>query len=314
MPLRPGREILGASAVLLPMDDQHQIDWVAFAATVERTVTAGLIPAVNMDTGYVQLLDDDEQAEVLRITSGIADTFYAGVSVPDEPGASFDLDAYTSGFGRSTDAGATPVIFPSWGLHSLHGSDYIAALAAIADGVDFIGFELGDVFVPYGRILDLETYAELMALPNCIGAKHSSLSRMLEWERLRLRDGQRPDFRIFTGNDLAIDMVMWGSDYLLGLAAAAPDAFALRDRMWATSDPRFHELNDLLQHLGAFAFRPPVPAYKHSIARTLHLRGWINSTNAHPDAPKRDGADALVLADIAARIDQWVAESPLAGA
>ena len=49
----------------------------------------------------------------------------------------------------------------------------------------------------------------------------------------------RPDFKVFTGNDLAIDMVMYGSDYLLGLSAFAPDAFARRDAMWAAGDPAF---------------------------------------------------------------------------
>ena len=33
----------------------------------------------------------------------------------------------------------------------------------------------------------------------------------------------RPDFLVLTGNDLAIDMVMYGSDYLLGLSTFAPD-------------------------------------------------------------------------------------------
>ena len=65
-----------------------------------------------------------------------------------------------------------------------------------------------------------------MELPQCIGAKHSSLSRQLEWDRLALRDATRPDFHVFTGNDLAIDMVMYGSDYLLGLSTFAPEEFA----------------------------------------------------------------------------------------
>ena len=58
--------------------------------------------------------------------------------------------------------------------------------------------------------------AGLLEIPACLGAKHSSLSRELEWQRLTLRDAKRPGFRVLTGNDLAIDMVMYGSDYLLG--------------------------------------------------------------------------------------------------
>jgi hypothetical protein len=49
------------------------------------------------------------------------------------------------------------------------------------------------------------------------GLKHSSLRRDLEWERLEVRDRVRPGFRLMTGNDLAIDLVVHGSDYLLGL-------------------------------------------------------------------------------------------------
>ncbi len=103
--------------------------------------------------------------------------------------------------------------------------------------------------------------------------RHSSLEREPEWQRLRLRDEQlSPDFRVFTGNDLAIDMVMYGSDYLLGLSTFAPDIFALRDRFWETGDPAFYEINDVLQYLGFLAFRPPAPAYKHSAAMFLKLR------------------------------------------
>ena len=167
----------------------------------------------------------------------------------------------------------------------------------------FIGFELGSMFVPHGRIVGLDTYRGLLDLPQCIGAKHSSLSRQLEWERLALRDEMRPDFMVLTGNDLAIDMVMYGSDYLLGLSTFAPDAFARRDRCWLEGDPAFHELNDLLQYLGHFAFRPPVPAYRHDAALFLQLRGWA-STDATPvGAPRRPEADRAVLQDIADRLD-----------
>src|SRR5262245_15148496 len=141
------------------------------------------------------------------------------------------------------------------------------------DTAHAIAFELGKMFAPFGQIYDLDTYAGLLDVPQCIGAKHSSLSRQLEWERIDLRNRHRPDFKVFTGNDLAVDMVIYGSDYLLGLSAFAPEAFALRDRLWAAGDPRFFDLNDVLQYLGAFAFRAPVPAYKHSAAQFLSLRG-----------------------------------------
>ncbi len=137
-----------------------------------------------------------------------------------------------------------------------------------------------------------------MGIKQCIGAKHSSLSRQLEWERIVLRDQVRPDFRVLTGNDLAIDMVMYGSDYLLGLSTFAPDLFARRDAWWAQGDSRFYELNDQLQYLGFLAFRNPVPAYKHSAAMFLKLRGWLETDLTHPRSPKRPDSDREILREI----------------
>src|SRR4029077_20856347 len=156
----------------------------------------------------------------------------------------------------------------------------------------FIGFELGNVFAPFGKIYSLEVYRGLLGIKQCAGAKHSSLRRELEWQRLVLRDAVRPDFHIFTGNDLAIDMVVYGSDYLLGLSTFAPQAFAARDRAWAEGDvATFHELNDVLQYLGQFTFRPPVPAYRHDAAMFFELRGWAATDDTPPGLPRRPEAE-----------------------
>jgi hypothetical protein len=119
-----------------------------------------------------------------------------------------------------------------------------------------------------------------------------------------LRNAKRPDFKIYTGNDLAIDMVMYGSDYLLGLSTFAPDLFAKRDRLWEQGSPDFYRYNDLLQYLGSFAFRTPVPAYKHSAAQFLKLRGWLQSDFPHPQAERRPESDTAVLRDILAKLDE----------
>jgi hypothetical protein len=95
---------------------------------------------------------------------------------------------------------------------------------------------------------------------------------------------------------------MYGSDYLLGLSTFAPDLFAKRDAMWHAGDPGFYELNDVLQYLGCFAFRPPVPAYKHSAAQFLKLRGWIKLDEPHPQGLRRPESDVEVLRDIVGRI------------
>ena len=186
--------------------------------------------------------------------------------------------------------GGTPVLFPSHGLNEQDEKGWVAALAALGAEVDrFIGFELGPMFVPYGRIVSLDAYRGMVEIPQCVGAKHSSLSRRAEWERLALRDEVRPGFQVLTGNDLAIDMVMYGSDYLLGLSTFAPDAFAARDRAWAKGDPAFHELNDVLQYLGQFAFRPPVPAYRHDAAMFFELRGGVHRHHPARGAPPPRG-------------------------
>ena len=83
----------------------------------------------------------------------------------------------------------------------------IAAYEEIGRHCDgFIAFELGTMFAPFGKIYPLDTYRGLLGVKKCLGAKHSSLSRELEWQRLRLRNEHRPEFLVLTGNDLGIFM------------------------------------------------------------------------------------------------------------
>lgn len=304
--IRPRRRISGISAILLPFEDNFEIDWQGLADHVRRTAEAGLTPAVNMDTGYANLISEDERQHVLALTRDVlgGGEFVAGAFVADEPGAAFDPDAYFSQVESIQRYGGTPIIFQSYGLTQQSGEGVIRAYETVAEKTDrFIAFELGTMFAPFGAIYDLDTYRGLMGIEACVGAKHSSLSRQLEWERLLLRDAARPDFKVYTGNDLAVDMVIYGSDYLLGLSTFAPDLFAERDAMWLADDPGFYELNDLIQYLGFLAFRPPVPAYKHSAAQFLKLRGWIGSDQTHRDSPRRPESDVAILRDIAERLD-----------
>jgi dihydrodipicolinate synthase/N-acetylneuraminate lyase len=301
------RRVTGMAAVLLPYRGDGTIDWPAFEGHVARTAAAGLVAAVNMDTGYVQLLGDDDRRRVLEIAAEVcAGDFVAGAYVADVPGASFDLDGYRRAAADICGRGGTPVVFPSHGLNALDDEGWVDAIGRFGKEVDrFIGFELGPMFVPYGRIVGIDAYRALLGIPSCIGAKHSSLSRHDEWERLAIRDDVRPEFLVLTGNDRAIDMVMWGSDYLLGLATFAPEEFARRDAYWASGDPRFFELNDVLQYLGAFAFRDPVPAYRHDAAMLFELRGWASSDATPPGAPRRPPADRAVLAAIVEQLESW---------
>ena len=309
--LRPRRTVVGMSAILLQMTDSGVVDWPSFRAHVARTAAAGLTPAVNMDTGYVNLLHDATRRRALAETREVLGgrEFVAGAFVGDRPGAALDLDGYLRAVDLIQCHGGLPIIFQSHGLTALESDALLDAYRAIGRAAPrFLAFELGQQFAPFGRIYDLETYAALIQIPQCIGAKHSSLQRQPEWDRLALRDRLRPEFMVLTGNDLAIDMIMYGSDYLLGLSTMAPDLFARRDALWAAGDPAFFELNDLLQYLGQFAFRAPVPAYKHNAAMFLKIRGWASSDATYPGTPTRPDSDRAVLREIAARFDPQISQ------
>jgi dihydrodipicolinate synthase/N-acetylneuraminate lyase len=304
--LEPGRAVHGISAVLLPYTAEGTIDWPAFERHLLRTRAAGLDVAVNMDTGFVDLLTPDERTTVLDVTRralGRGVRFYAG-AFPVAEGSSV-LDAYRAPIAAITAREAVPVIIQCHAMHGMPAIEKAALYGRIADlAPEALAFELGPVFAPHGEIWDDETFARVLALPRVTGAKHSSLDRATELRRLAARDAARPDFRVYTGNDLAIDMVAYGSDYLLGLSTFAPEAFAARDRALAAGDVSFLTRNDALQHLGNVGFRAPVAAYKHAAAQYLHLTGALAADHVHPRAPRRPASDRVLLLDCARRLGE----------
>lgn len=306
------RKITGICAILVPFHDDGKIDWRGFESHVGRVYDAGLVPAVNMDTGYVNLLTSAQRRAVLeksRAVSGTGD-LVAGAFVADDRGDNFNPDSYEREIDQILNYGATPIIFQSFGLTAGHDEEIHRRYERLADCCSqFIAFELGQMFAPFGTIYSTELFQRLLQIPQCVGLKHSSLNRELEWDRLEIRNRQRPDFRIYTGNDLAIDMVMYGSDYLLGLSTMDPNAFARRDELWLSGDAMFYQLNDALQNLGCFAFRNPVPAYKHTAAMVLKLRGWIECDAVHPLSPSRPASDREILRGILEMIDSTMAMS-----
>lgn len=302
------RKILGMSAILLPLVENGDVDWPGFRAHVTRTLEAGLVPAVNMDTGYANLIDESTRVAVLKATQELAAgrMFVAGAFVGDKPGAAFARDAYLQQIASIQDHGGTPVIFQSFGLTGQADAELYQAYGELGRHTEkFVGFELGTMFAPFGKIYSLDFYRQWITIPQCMGAKHSSLDRQLEWQRLQVRNEVRPEFHVLTGNDLAIDMVMYGSDYLLGLSTMAPDLFALRDRFWLEGNAEFFHLNDWLQYLGNFAFRAPVPAYKHTAAQWLKLRGWIATNQTHPRSPARPDSDVEILMTLLGDVQKY---------
>ena len=72
-------------------------------------------------------------------------------------------------------------------------------------------------------------------------------------------------------------------------------------------DPLRLNLREVEAIQGSFAFRPPVPAYKHSAAQLLKLRGLIACDRPHRRSPQRPGSDLAVLRDIAERLEACLA-------
>ena len=205
---------------------------------------------------------------------------------------------------RIAEFGGVPILFQTARLHGKSALEKVAVYREICRGFPrVLAFELGPMFAPNGEIFDEETVRRLMDIPELVGMKHSSLDRVTEQGRLALRDAHRPEFQIYTGNDLGINMIEYGSDYLLGLATFAPEKFAERDRLWAAGDPGYYALSDALQYLGNVAFREPVPAYKHSAAVFLHLTGRIPTDLTHARNGKRPAWEREMMQDCARRLE-----------
>jgi dihydrodipicolinate synthase/N-acetylneuraminate lyase len=301
---KPRREIKGIAAALLPFEADGRVSVEAFQRHLAATQRAGLMNAVNMDTGYVNFLSDSEKLDVIRWTRealGKDVPFVAGAYIEGRSGDIVSL--YREQMDAVVELGGIPILFQTARLHRKPSTEQVATYQAICKGYkEVLGFELGRMFAPSGEIFDADTVCGLMDIPEMTGMKHSSLDRMVELERLALRDAQRPDFRIYTGNDLGINMIEYGSDYLLGLATFAPEKFAERDRLWKEGDPTYYALSDALQYLGNVAFRDPVPAYKHSAATFLHLTGRIHTPMTHPKSPRRPDWESEMLRSCAQRL------------
>jgi dihydrodipicolinate synthase/N-acetylneuraminate lyase len=297
-------KVHGIAAALLPSESDGGIAVEAFQRHLLETHRVGLMNAVNMDTGYVNYLSDAEKQDVLRWTRdalGKDTPFIAGAYIEDQSGDVVSL--YRRQMDSIAASGAIPILFQTSRLHGKTPAEKVEVYQAAARGYPHVlAFELGRMFAPNGEIFDQETFLGLMDIPEIKGLKHSSLNRLMELERLSLRDARRPDFRIYTGNDLGIDMIEYGSDYLLGLAAFAPEKFAERDRLWEQGDAGYCALSDALQYLGNVAFREPVPAYKHSAAVFLHLIGRAPSNLTHPKNMQRPPWEAEILRDCARRL------------
>ena len=298
------RQVHGISATLLPYTPAGTIDFDAFAAHVERTRDAGLDVAVNMDTGFGDLLSPAERAAVLdatRATLGADVVFYAGAFADGADVLAGYHQAIAAIEAPRRGAGDHPAprharrfrAARSRGAVRAHRRRRRAARWRSSSDRCSRRTERSGTMTR-SAACSTSSASPAPSTPRSIAASSSGA--------LAARDRHRPDFRVYTGNDLAIDMVAYGSDYLLGLSTFAPAAFAARDRALADGDAAFLALNDALQHLGNVGFRAPVPAYKHSAAMFLHLTGALDGDAIHPRAARRPPSDRILLLDCAIRL------------
>src|SRR6266849_5485892 len=83
------RKVQGIAAALLPYEPDGRVAVDAFAKQLSSTHRAGLMNAVNMDTGYVNYLSDTEKQEVLdwtRQALGKGVPFVAGAYIEQNAG------------------------------------------------------------------------------------------------------------------------------------------------------------------------------------------------------------------------------------
>ena len=176
--------------------------------------------------------------------------------------------------------GGTPVIFPSYGLNGLDPDGWVAALA----GDRGTGRPVHRLRA--GRdVRALRAHLPARGLPGPARRPRSASAPSTRRSAGRpsgtaWRSATRcgPTSRSSPATTWPSTWSCTGRDYLLGLSTFAPEAVRpARPAGGPTATPGFYELNDVLQYLGQFAFRAPVPGYRHDAAMFLHLRGWAAS-------------------------------------
>jgi hypothetical protein len=303
--LTPGRTIDGVAALPVWLGVSRRLDLAGLAARIEATFATGLTPAVNLHAGAVDLLGRDDRTDVLTTAAGVARgrRFIAGT------GPTSDAAPLSVRYGRAVDAivrqGGTPVLLPVPELATLDG-DALAYLWRQATaghrGVLIVEMaaECGMAADPYTP----DVVTRLIDVASLGGLVHATFDRATEWARVEARDIARPEFRIYSGHERALDMVSYGSDYLLGVAGCAPEAFARRDRAWRAGEALGFELNDALQALGALLYRDPVGGARHGAVQWLQVRGLDDGAAALAGVSPRPDSDRALYSDLAARLDR----------
>ncbi len=231
----------------------------AFQRHLLATHRAGLMNAVNMDTGYINYLNepkstmccDGPRRRWAKTSPFVAGRLYRGPRRRNRP-------LYRQQMDLIVQFGGIPILFQTARLHGKQSKEKAAIYHCRVPRLSpSAGFRVGRHVRAQWRNFHERPRWRLMDIPEIKGMKHSSLDRLIELERLALRDALRPDFRIYTRKRSRHqhDRVRLGLP--AGPRAFAPEKFAERDRLWEAGDPAYYALADALQYLGNVAFRPP---------------------------------------------------------
>jgi hypothetical protein len=302
--LTPSRTIDGSAALPVWLGPAGRLDLSGLADRLQATFATGLTPAVNLYGGSVERLGREQRIDVLSTAAGVARgrRFIAGTR-PTEDAAPLAVR-----YGRAVDAvvrqGGTPLLLPIRELVALDGDALIHLWRqATAGHRGVLVIEMAEAFETPAPLYSTDVVARLLDIGSLGGLVHASLDRGAEWARVDARDVARPDFRIYSGHERALDMVTYGSDYLLATAGAAPEAFAARDRAWRAGQPIGFEMNDALQALGALLYREPIAAARHGVLQWLQARGIVRHATPVAGVPSRPDTDLALYREIAARLD-----------
>src|ERR1700757_4855019 len=168
----PGRKVQGIAAALLPYDARGMIAVEEFQRHLASTHRAGLMNAVNMDTGYVNYLNDAEKQEVLNWTRqalGKGIPFVAGAYIEHHAG-----DDIVMLFRQQIDSilrfDGIPILFQTARMHGSPPAKTAEVCREICRGYPHVlAFELGSMFAANGQIYDRETVRRLMDIPEIKG-------------------------------------------------------------------------------------------------------------------------------------------------
>src|SRR5262245_59121918 len=133
--VQPRRKITGIAAALLPFEKNGNIAVEAFQNHLLRTHSAGLINAVNMDTGYVNYLSEQEQQHVLQWTREALPRNSKFVAAAYIEGLEGDvISLYRRKIDQIVAYGGTPIIFQTARLHDQPAREKIRCYAEICGG------------------------------------------------------------------------------------------------------------------------------------------------------------------------------------